>query len=168
MVNRLREESCNLGIFFPSHNLHRMYDLHRPSVRRRHPSALLLIIAPLASLHTRSRTHLLSENYSSSSICPTTTLFSQTFESPAKTESVVRGRLRHCSRLGLSLRADVTFSLWRSHPISHLYIGMNMSHSSALFLDNVATWRVTTGRRWARASWRAPRPGGSPRGTRLR
>ena len=54
---------------------------------------------------------------------PTTTLFSQTFESPAKTESVVRGRLRHCSRLGRSPREEVTLSPWRSHPISHLKEG---------------------------------------------
>jgi len=140
----------------------------RPSVR---PSPYRLIIDHRTfSFFTYTLTNALAlgKLFFFFYIGPATTLFSQTFESPAKTESVVRGRLRHCSRLGLSLRADVTFSLWRSHPISHLYIGMNMSHSSALFLDNVATWRVTTGRRWARASWRAPRPGGSPRGTRLR
>ena len=101
---------------FPSHNLHRMYDLLRPSPYR------LIIDHRTFSFFTYTLTNALAlgKLFFFFYIGPATTLFSQTFESPAKTESVVRGRLRHCSRLGLSLRADVTFSLWRSHPISHL------------------------------------------------
>lgn len=103
-------ESRNLGIFFVLATFLGMYDL-RPCVR---PSAIRRVIIDHRTFsfftYTLTNPLDLGKLFLFFYVGPTTTLFSQTFESPAKTESEVRGRLRHCSRLGRALLGRTSLS----------------------------------------------------------